>query len=134
MTHRQLEGQLGGSGARHGKPRRPPLLALWWSELLCPTAVHGQAHPTRGSGELTEGWAKPAWSTPGRSGPGLVWLSRDGSHLWLAGTGVDGRAERERGSCFQVHGPDLGAGVGEQEVPISGPSGQRSHHPDLSPY
>ena len=42
--------------------------------------------------------------------------------------------QRERGSYFQVHGPDLGVGVGEQEVLIRGPFGQRSHHPDLSSH
>ena len=42
--------------------------------------------------------------------------------------------QRERGSYFQVHGPDLGVGVGEQEVPTRGPFGLRSHYPDLSSH
>lgn len=66
---------------------------------------------------------------------GAVWfgLSHDGSHLWLAGTGVGGRAERAD-SCFQIHGSDLGTRIGGQEVPTHGLLGQGSHHPDPSPY
>jgi hypothetical protein len=51
-------------------------------------------------GNLMERSAEPTWSAPSWRGPGMSWLTHEGSHLGLM-------EASERCSCFYTNGSDL---------------------------